>query len=57
MEKLDEYLQHAAECREMARTAKPEQRQMLENMAATWERLAVVRRGQIKKPDESEDWK
>jgi hypothetical protein len=41
--KLSEYREHAAECRELARTAPPTHRQQLEQMAATWEQLAVAR--------------
>ena len=40
MRKIHEYLQHAAECRDMARTASPSHRQQLEQMAETWEQLA-----------------
>jgi hypothetical protein len=44
MLKVAEYRQHAADCRRMAKTAKdPEQRQMLENMAASWDSLADER--------------
>jgi ferric-dicitrate binding protein FerR (iron transport regulator) len=49
MKKIDEYLQHAAECREMARTASPAHRQQLEQMAETWDQLARARRHQLEK--------
>ena len=60
MKKVEEYLRHAAECREMARTAIPKHREQLENMAMTWERLAEVRKLQLLKgwdsgPDENLD--
>jgi hypothetical protein len=42
-------MQHAAECREMARTASPTHRQQLENMAATWDQLAQARKLQLEK--------
>ena len=54
MRKLNEYMAHAAECREMARTAMPQHRQQLENMAATWEQLAEARKKQLKKDGNSE---
>jgi len=43
MKKVEEYLEHAAECRQMAQTALPEHRQQLEDMAKTWEQLAEAR--------------
>jgi hypothetical protein len=44
MLKVAEYRQHAADCRRMARTAKdPDQRKMLEDMAASWDSLANER--------------
>ena len=49
MRKLSEYREHAAECREMARTAPPTHRQQLEQMAATWEQLAVARQRKLLK--------
>jgi hypothetical protein len=48
MLKLAEYLQHAAECRELARTtASPDHRTQLENMAVTWESLAELRKQRL----------
>ena len=47
--KLEEYFQHAAECREMARTASPAHRQQLEQMAETWEQLAEARKRQLER--------
>jgi hypothetical protein len=47
--KLHEYREHAAECREMARTAPPAHRQQLEQMATTWEQLAVARQRKLLK--------
>lgn len=49
MKKLHEYREHAAECREMARTAPPAHRQQLEQMAATWDQLASARQRKLKK--------
>jgi hypothetical protein len=49
LKKLHEYLQHAAECRDMARTASPAHRQHLEQMAETWEQLADARKRKLEK--------
>jgi hypothetical protein len=49
VKKLHEYLDHAAKCREMARTAPPTHRVQLEQMAATWEQLAQARKHQLEK--------
>jgi hypothetical protein len=49
MRKMEEYLQHAAECREMARTSPPAHRQQLEQMAETWDQLAQARKRQIER--------
>jgi hypothetical protein len=46
---IDHYLQHAAECREMARRASPAHRKQLEQMAETWEQLAQSRHRQLGK--------
>ena len=44
MKKVSEYLQHAAECQQLARTAQsPEHREMLLSMATTWTSLAKDR--------------
>jgi len=44
MLKVAEYRQHAADCRNMATKANdPDQRKMLENMAASWDVLAAER--------------
>jgi hypothetical protein len=48
MKKVEDYRQHAAECRMMAnRTRRPEAKDMLVHMATTWEYLAVNRERQI----------
>jgi hypothetical protein len=48
VKKAQEYRQHAAECRAMARTAQnPEQRAQLISMAETWERLAEEREKEL----------
>jgi len=44
LKKIQDYLRHAAECREMAQRAPPVYKQQLEQMAETWEALAEVRR-------------
>ena len=49
MKKLDEYIKHADECRDMARTAQPSHRAQLEDMARTWDKLAEARRPSWKK--------
>jgi hypothetical protein len=44
MKKIEEYKEHAQECRELARRSKTQaDRDMLLNMAATWEDLALGR--------------
>ena len=55
MKKIHEYLLHAAECREMARTASPAHRQKLEQMAETWEQLAEARKRQMEKQGKTVD--
>jgi hypothetical protein len=48
MKKVEDYRQRAVECRKMAnRIRRPEDKDMLMNMAATWESLAVDRETQI----------
>ena len=49
MKKVDDYLQHAQECRDMARTASPAFRVQLEQMAQTWEQLAAARKSQLER--------
>jgi hypothetical protein len=51
VKKIDEYLQHAAECRQMAQSAPPQHREQLLEMAKTWEQLAAARRRQMNKPN------
>ena len=53
LKKLHEYLQHAAEYRDMARTASPSHRQHLEQMAETWEQLADARKRKLEKHGKS----
>jgi hypothetical protein len=55
MKKIPEYLKHADECREMARTAQPTQRQQLEQMADTWEQLAEARKRQLERQGKTEE--
>ena len=52
--KLHEYIEHADECRRMARVALPQHRVQLEQMAVTWEQLAEVRRRQLAKRSREE---
>jgi len=49
LNKLEDYRKHAAECREMARTALPSHRQQLVQMAETWEQLAIARKRQLER--------
>ena len=49
MKKLHEYEAHAKECREMARTAPASHKSQLEQMAATWEQLALARKEKLAK--------
>ena len=49
LNKLHEYEQHAAECRDMARTARANHRAQLEQMAQTWDQLAAARKRQLEK--------
>ena len=49
MKKIDEYLRHSHECRDMARTAPPAHRVQLEQMAQTWEQLAAARKRQLER--------
>jgi hypothetical protein len=49
VKKLEEYLQHATECRDMAQAAPPHDRDQLLEMAKTWEQLADARRHQMNK--------
>jgi hypothetical protein len=53
--KLDEYIEHAAECRNMARTATAAHRNQLEEMANTWDSLAQARKIQLQKQSEAAD--
>jgi hypothetical protein len=55
VKKVDEYLAHAAECREMARTASPAHKVQLESMARTWEQLAQTRQQKLSKKGMAED--
>ncbi len=55
VKKVDEYLAHAAECREMARTASPAHKAQLESMAETWEQLARSRQQQLVRLGRTDD--
>src|SRR5262249_19769685 len=56
VKKLHEYREHAAECREMARTASPAHRQQLEQMAATWDQLAAARQRTLHRAGQTTTW-
>ena len=49
LRKYQDYLRHAAECREMARTAPPAHREQLDQMADVWEDLAAARKRKLEK--------
>jgi hypothetical protein len=50
MKKASEYRRHAEECRQLARSAdREEHRELLINMAATWEALADERERMVAK--------
>jgi hypothetical protein len=49
LKKIREYQEHAAECREMARTAQSSHRQQLLAMADAWDGLAEARQRQLTK--------
>jgi hypothetical protein len=52
MKKVEDYRQHATECRMMAsRSRSPEEKTMLMNMAATWESLAADREAKIERQE------
>jgi hypothetical protein len=53
--KYNDYLRHAAECREMARTVPPGHRAQLEQMADVWEQLAEARKRQLERRGMSVD--
>jgi hypothetical protein len=47
MKKVEEYREHAAQCRQLARRGDSKAREQLMRMAETWESLAVDREKQI----------
>ncbi len=56
MEKYREFLSHAHECEQLAKTApNPELRQEWEKLAQTWRSLATERHKMIKPPSEPEN--
>ena len=55
MKKMTDYLRHAAECRDMARSASPSHKHQLEQMAEVWEQLADARRRKLEKEGKSVD--
>jgi hypothetical protein len=53
---LEDYLQHAAECRDMARTvSSPAHREQLVRMADTWDALAAARQRKMARDGKTED--
>ena len=49
MKTIEHYLQHAAECRQLAARARtPEDREMILKMVETWEELAAAREKMLK---------
>jgi hypothetical protein len=56
LKKLHEYLEHAAECRDMARTVSAAgHRDQLIQMAETWEQLAAARKRKMERDGKAED--
>ncbi|HUR43564.1 MAG TPA: hypothetical protein VMZ01_05625 [Aestuariivirga sp.] len=54
MQKIEDYLRHAAECRKMAATVQnPEHKIQLEEMIEAWEMLAEKRRIMLKLPTDA----
>ena len=53
MKKMTDYLRHAAECRDMARSASPSHKHQLEQMAEVWVQLADARRRKLEKEGKS----
>ena len=53
VKKIVDYLRHATECRDMARSASPTHRHQLEQMAEVWEQLAEARRHELEKHGKS----
>jgi hypothetical protein len=56
MEKVESYRKHAEECRTLAERARSsDEREMLLNMANTWEGLATARMAQISQQQRMKD--
>ena len=56
MKKVEDYRQHANECRLMANRARsPDEKAMLLNMATTWDSLAVDRQAHIDRQKRMDD--
>ena len=56
MKKISDYRKHVDECHALLRGGRsPEERQMLLNMAETWEGLAVAREKKLAKEGKTED--
>lgn len=52
MKKASEYLQHAEECRALARGVEGDPREQLLHMATTWENLAAERTDLVRRHPE-----
>jgi hypothetical protein len=56
MKRVADYRRHVQECQALLRGARtPEHRQMLLNMAETWEGLALARERKLAKDGKTED--
>ena len=55
MKKIRDYLAHATECRDMARTVSPSHRKRLIQMAETWEELAASRKQKLERSGKTEE--
>ena len=54
MSKVEEYREHARACRELAaRTTQQQDKVALEKLAKAWDKVAVLRKGDLEDPDES----
>jgi hypothetical protein len=56
MKKVEEYLEHAEQCRTLATRGNANTRQQLLKMAQTWEQLAADRQAQIGRQSRLATW-
>ena len=52
MRRVIEYQNHANECREVARTAPPQHKELLEQLAQSWEKIAELRKRDLTDGDD-----